>query len=294
MARADQAPGIRPRVTLGRRLDIAARYAFPAGCTLLLMLLAVAPYGIADQAAMLPAVTFACVYFWSLLRPGAMPPPVVFVVGLLLDLLGYLPLGVGALTLLIVHGLAVHWRPILVRQGFVAAWLTFAGFAAGAAALGLGDDGTADVSFAAARSAPVRGDAWRPLCIPRWLSVRPRRSHGRGSGPVPKMRRDIRRSGVFTRRALLMMGGQVALLGGLAARLYQVQVVDGTRYATLAEENRVNTRLIAPPRGRMLDRFGIVVAGNRLNWRALLVAEQTSDTTTTLDNFSRIVPLGGL
>jgi penicillin-binding protein 2 len=88
-----------------------------------------------------------------------------------------------------------------------------------------------------------------------------------------------------------MMGGQVALLGGLAARLYQVQVVDGTRYATLAEENRVSARLIAPPRGRMLDRFGTVVAGNRLNWRALLVAEQTSNTTATLDNFSRIVPL---
>jgi penicillin-binding protein 2 len=105
------------------------------------------------------------------------------------------------------------------------------------------------------------------------------------------MRRDTRRSSVFTRRALLMMGGQVALLGGLAARLYQVQVVDGTRYATLAEENRVSARLIAPPRGRMLDRFGTVVAGNRLNWRALLVAEQTSNTTATLDNFSRIVPL---
>ena len=105
------------------------------------------------------------------------------------------------------------------------------------------------------------------------------------------MRRNTRRSGVFTRRALLMMGGQAALLGGLAARLYQVQVVDGSRYATLAEENRVSTRLIAPPRGRLLDRFGIVVAGNRLNWRALLVAEQTSDTTATLDNFSRIVPL---
>jgi len=49
------------------------------------------------------------------------------------------------------------------------------------------------------------------------------------------MRRDTRRSGVFARRALLMMGGQVALLGGLAARLYQVQGVDGARYATLAE-----------------------------------------------------------
>jgi rod shape-determining protein MreD len=136
MARTDQTPGIRPRVTLGRRLDIAARHALPAGCTVVLMLLAEAPYGIADQAAMLPAVTFSCVYFWSLLRPGAMPPPVVFVVGLLFDLLGYLPLGVGPLTLLIVHGLVVRWRPHLMQQGFVAAWLTFAGFAGGAAVLG--------------------------------------------------------------------------------------------------------------------------------------------------------------
>ena len=52
------------------------------------------------------------------------------------------------------------------------------------------------------------------------------------------MRRDTRRTGVFTRRALLMMGGQVALMGGLAARLYQVQVVEGGRYSTLAKENR--------------------------------------------------------
>jgi penicillin-binding protein 2 len=105
------------------------------------------------------------------------------------------------------------------------------------------------------------------------------------------MKRDTRRTSVFTRRALLMMGGQVALLGGLAARLYQVQVVEGGRYATLAEENRVSARLIAPPRGRMLDRFGTVVAGNQLNWRALLIGEQTTDVAATLDAFSRFVPL---
>ncbi|HEX3401116.1 MAG TPA: penicillin-binding protein 2 [Acetobacteraceae bacterium] len=105
------------------------------------------------------------------------------------------------------------------------------------------------------------------------------------------MRRDTRRTGVFTRRALLMMGGQVALMGGLAARLYQVQVVEGGRYSTLAEENRVSARLIAPPRGRILDRFGTVVGGNKLNWRALLIAEQTTDLAATIDSFSRIVPL---
>ena len=67
--------------------------------------------------------------------------------------------------------------------------------------------------------------------------------------------------------------------------------MEGERYATLAEENRISARLIAPPRGRMLDRFGTVVAGNQLNWRALLIAEQTSDVDATLDTFSRIVPL---
>jgi len=136
MARSDQVPGIRPRATLGRRLDIAARHAFPAACTILLMLVTQTPLGITDQYALLPAVTLACVYFWSLFRPAAMPPPVVFVLGLLLDLLGYLPVGVGILTLLVVHGLALRWRRILTRLGFLPVWLAFAGFSIGAAALG--------------------------------------------------------------------------------------------------------------------------------------------------------------
>jgi rod shape-determining protein MreD len=135
MAHANQTPGIRPRATLGRHLDIAARHAFPAGCTVLLMLLSETPFGIVDQATLLPAVTFASVYFWSLFRPAAMLPPVVFLTGLLFDLLGYLPLGVGPLTLLVMHGLALLLRPTLTRAGFLSVWLVFAVFAAGGAAL---------------------------------------------------------------------------------------------------------------------------------------------------------------
>jgi penicillin-binding protein 2 len=105
------------------------------------------------------------------------------------------------------------------------------------------------------------------------------------------MRRETQRAGVFTRRALLVAGGQLAALGFLSAKLYQVQVVDGRRYATLAETNRISARLIAPPRGRVLDRFGTVVAGNRQNWRALLIAEQTDSVAATLDNFTRLIPL---
>jgi len=66
------------------------------------------------------------------------------------------------------------------------------------------------------------------------------------------MKREVKRSSVFTRRALLIGGAQIAAIGALGARLYQVQVVEGARYATLADTNRVSARLIAPPRGRLL------------------------------------------
>jgi penicillin-binding protein 2 len=104
-------------------------------------------------------------------------------------------------------------------------------------------------------------------------------------------KRDLKREGVFTRRALLIGAGQVGLIGFLAARLYQVQVVDGAKYAVAAENNRISSRLMAPPRGRILDRFGVVVAGNKLNWRALLIAEESPSVDASLDSFSRIVPL---
>jgi penicillin-binding protein 2 len=105
------------------------------------------------------------------------------------------------------------------------------------------------------------------------------------------MKRESRRVGVFTRRAMLVAAGQTGLLAFLAARLYQMQIVDGARYATMAASNRVSARLIAPPRGRILDRFGTVLAGNQLNWRALLIAEETPDINASLDAFSALIPL---
>jgi penicillin-binding protein 2 len=105
------------------------------------------------------------------------------------------------------------------------------------------------------------------------------------------MRRDTKHTGVFTRRALLLMGGQLAALGLLGARLYQVQVAEAARYRLLSDKNSVSGRMIAPPRGRILDRFGTVVGGNKVNWSAVLIAEETDNVETTLDAFSQLVPL---
>lgn len=132
---SEKLPGIRPRPTFWRRLDAAGRAAFPAALTALILLATAAPFGLPGQAQWQPALALACVFFWSLYRPASMPPAIVFLLGLLADLLGLSPVGASVLVLLIVHGFAVAWRRVLVRQGFLVVWIAFLAVAAGAALL---------------------------------------------------------------------------------------------------------------------------------------------------------------
>ncbi|QNT69050.1 penicillin-binding protein 2 [Defluviicoccus vanus] len=81
------------------------------------------------------------------------------------------------------------------------------------------------------------------------------------------------------------------MIAGVGARLYQLQVVDSDRYRMLADENRIDLRLFAPPRGRILDRFGRPLASNRQDYRLLLVAEQANDVSTTLTALGTLVPV---
>jgi rod shape-determining protein MreD len=135
MALSERVPGVRPRLTIGRRLDIVWRHAFPATTSFLLMLFSLAPFGLWGQAALVPTVAISCVWFWSLFRPAAMSPPVVFLIGVLLDLLGFLPLGVGPLTMLTTFGIVQWLRHFLSRQRFAAVWCIFIGVACCIAAM---------------------------------------------------------------------------------------------------------------------------------------------------------------
>jgi hypothetical protein len=102
-----------------RRLEAAARAVLPGFGAALLMVMAAGPTGLPTLVA---AVTLPQVVFWSIFRPAAMAPPVVFLLGLLLDLLSLAPLGTGVLTLLVAQGLAMTWRRFLIRQGFLVMW----------------------------------------------------------------------------------------------------------------------------------------------------------------------------
>ncbi len=102
---------------------------------------------------------------------------------------------------------------------------------------------------------------------------------------------DSERSKSFTRRTLLVGGGQMLLFSVLAGRMYYLQVLESDRYRMLAEDNRINLRLLTPPRGRILDRFGVPMADNQQNYRVVMVREQTPDVRATLDALSGVVEL---
>ncbi|WP_404383288.1 penicillin-binding protein 2 [Caenispirillum salinarum] len=99
------------------------------------------------------------------------------------------------------------------------------------------------------------------------------------------------RAKLFSRRAIALGAGKATLVAALAGRMYYLQVVESDRYKTLAEENRINIRLLPPPRGRLVDRFGVPLAINKQNFRVLIVREQTDSVDTTLDALGRIIDL---
>lgn len=103
---------------------------------------------------------------------------------------------------------------------------------------------------------------------------------------------DGERSGLFTRRALLLGGAQAALLAALAGRLYQLQVVETDRFATLADENRINLRLLAPSRGLIFDRGGEPLAVNRNNFRAMATSDRGRGAELLVDRLDQILNLG--
>ena len=101
----------------------------------------------------------------------------------------------------------------------------------------------------------------------------------------------MRRYRQFTRRAMVLAGGQVLLLASLAGRLFELQIDDSDRYKMLSDENRINLRLLAPPRGRILDRFGTPLADNRQDYHLVIVAEQAGDIRATLDALGGLIAL---
>ena len=95
----------------------------------------------------------------------------------------------------------------------------------------------------------------------------------------------------ITKRALLLGGGMAAMVAVLGARMRFMQVDQADQFRLLAEENRINIRLIPPSRGLIEDRNGKLIAGNEQNYRVVITREDAGDVAMVLHRLSSLIPL---
>ena len=95
----------------------------------------------------------------------------------------------------------------------------------------------------------------------------------------------------FDRRSVVIgaIQGGVGML--LAARMGWIALVEGEKYRTLSESNRVNLSLIPPRRGWILDRHNQPMATNQTDFRVDLIPERMTDADKTLAELGQLLHL---
>lgn len=84
---------------------------------------------------------------------------------------------------------------------------------------------------------------------------------------------------ISLRARLLGLGvGVSAIFAGLFVRLWSMQVIESQEYQELSDKNRTRQITTSGPRGRILDRNGEVLVGNRLSLVALAEKDVLTDT----------------
>lgn len=105
------------------------------------------------------------------------------------------------------------------------------------------------------------------------------------------LRDSIRELAQFRSRTILAAIATSALLLVLVARLFYLQVYNHNRYTTLSHNNRVNILPIAPTRGLIYDRNGVLLAENIPTFRLEIVPERVPDLEKTLEEIGKLIEI---
>ncbi len=96
---------------------------------------------------------------------------------------------------------------------------------------------------------------------------------------------------VISRRGLLLGGLQLGVAGTLLWKLRDMQLNQAEQFHLLAEENRINLRLLPPVRGLIYDRNGVLLAGNEQNYRVVMKRDDAGDIDLVLARLARLIGL---
>ena len=93
------------------------------------------------------------------------------------------------------------------------------------------------------------------------------------------------------RRGLLIGGLQLGFCGLLGWRMHHLQIEKAESFRLVADENRINLRLVPNQRGEIYDRNGVKLAGNEASYSVTMVAEDAGDIDVIFERLSKLINL---
>lgn len=111
--------------TWPEKIDGGLRLLVPYGFIALFFLLDLVPLHIQPFGEIRPCFSIMSVFYWAIYRPTLIPNWFVFLLGLGMDLMSGLPLGINAFIFLLVYWVISDQRRVFVGQPFVSVMLGF-------------------------------------------------------------------------------------------------------------------------------------------------------------------------
>lgn len=98
-----------------------------------------------------------------------------------------------------------------------------------------------------------------------------------------------REAQTFKRRALLAFVIVTLAFMVLIGRVYFLQVIEYDRYSAISDRNRIQLQPVAPRRGLIYDRQGILLADNQPTFSVTLLREEVRDMEETLTALAELI-----
>ena len=96
---------------------------------------------------------------------------------------------------------------------------------------------------------------------------------------------------LFTSRAFVAFIGIIVMMTMLVVNLYNIQVNQYQDYKTRSNDNRIKVVPIAPNRGLIYDRNGVLLAENRPVFNLEIIPEKIKDMDDTLIRLQTLIEI---
>jgi len=95
----------------------------------------------------------------------------------------------------------------------------------------------------------------------------------------------------YNRRTFFLFLLKLSLFTVVGWRIYNIQILNSSKYKTLSKKNQIDLEIIFPLRGKIFDRNNILIADNEKVYDVYLIPENTKSINNTLNSLSKFIDI---